>query len=367
MTPLRKSMRNSVSYIKEEPPAEYVLILLPENRLLVEPIKEEILTDLESDLESKDVEEIHKKINNRESELKVKRRYLRRVIKRFECDLCPRVVNTKTKIRSHLRTHCKQISCEFCDRKFIDLYGLKTHQKRRDHIDGNDPGTLRITCPHCPYTCILEHSMRKHQRIHIKAFHCLDCEKRVSSKKELEQHQMYHKHGIYADTPVENWPCNQCEKTFRTKFSVERHKTQTHVMVQFQCDYCLKKFKNKYGLTFHIFGHNKVPCEICNKKYNRKNFKSHMQMHEKTFYQCDKCAKTLKIKANLGTHMKKMHSHGEYSCGICYRKFHDMKTILQHNRVHIGVRQWKCEYCEKITTQKYNLTKHVEAMHKIRK
>lgn len=322
-----------INNIKEEKPVDFILILPAypnsSSTISVKPIKEEFSSDLHQ-----------------------------QNAKCLKCPYCGTIFTNKNSFYRHT-TGSKVHKCKICEVDYKCGVSLKTHVQKYHSKSFN--------CNQCSYIGKNARNLQCHVEIHIKRFICTDeeCRKKFTTIALLQSHLVVHKHGIYKTAVQKIFGCTECDKTFLLQSYLKLHVVRCHSGNSYKCDYCLKVFKDKGVLRRHILMHVKVSCKICKKILKESTLKYHTRSHFTTkTYECDFCTMKVKTKLHLRMHMELAHSKGEYSCLICRRRFSSMQKVLDHNKIHIGIRQWKCLHCGKITGQKYNLTKHVEAMHK---
>jgi hypothetical protein len=87
------------------------------------------------------------------------------------------------------------------------------------------------------------------------------------------------------ETKVTKYPCDSCEKTFRSLPALNYHVKAIHQGIRFPCQICFKNFTQKESVKVHIKTiHQGIyfTCQICSNKYNQKqNLKVHInRVHE---------------------------------------------------------------------------------------
>lgn len=74
---------------------------------------------------------------------------------------------------------------------------------------------------------------------------------------------------------------------------------------------------------------------------------------------CRICSRTYSTKQALKLHHESVHLHlRPFTCELCQRSFADKYTLTTHNRIHSGSRPYTCPYCQKTFVQHSALTKH---------
>ncbi|NXO66370.1 ZN652 protein, partial [Phainopepla nitens] len=105
----------------------------------------------------------------------------------------------------------------------------------------------------------------------------------------------------------ETLTCEKCPRVFNTRWYLEKHMNVTHRRMQI-CDKCGKKFVLESELSLH----QQTDCE--------KNI------------QCVSCNKSFKKLWSLHEHIKIVHGYAEkkFSCEICEKKFYTMAHVRKH-------------------------------------
>ncbi|XP_033208316.1 zinc finger protein 865-like [Belonocnema kinseyi] len=120
---------------------------------------------------------------------------------------------------------------------------------------------------------------------------------------------------------------------------------------------------------------NKFKCKKCARSYKRV---SHLNNHLK--YECDVipqfvcklCDRRFKRNDQLNRHVRRVHlksnltiSEATYNCDICSRSYKYLRGLTRHKReIHAGIkRQFTCDYCGHIASQKIHLGIHIYSHH----
>lgn len=54
-----------------------------------------------------------------------------------------------------------------------------------------------------------------------------------------------------------------------------------------------------------------------------------------------------------------------FGCPTCGKTFNNAKDCRRHAVIHTGIKPFKCPYCPHRANLKFNLTKHIQAKHKL--
>ena len=120
----------------------------------------------------------------------------------------------------------------------------------------------------------------------------------------------------------------------------------------FLCSYCPKTFVDKRQLKLHQRYHLKenFKCLACDKSFTSKqSFNTHSSLHKESIFSCGECFKTFNHQSNLVAHQR-LH-YGKFSCTYCYKKISRREGF-------------KCDICDKVLSKSYNLTVHMNSVHK---
>ncbi|XP_041983468.1 zinc finger protein 546-like [Aricia agestis] len=124
----------------------------------------------------------------------------------------------------------------------------------------------------------------------------------------------------------------------------------------------LKKRKEKIGYkeaTYH--------CQFCHRYYHSiQRFEEHMQSHDESHgpYECAVCKIRMKSKWNLSKHVEGLHKR-KYSCKICPFTSTHKDSIIRHTAFHKGLKH-KCSHCSKEFANVLTYEQHLRRNHPAR-
>ena len=107
----------------------------------------------------------------------------------------------------------------------------------------------------------------------------------------------------------------------------------------FECDFCGKSLVTQYVLREHkknIHSTETFPCESCEKTFKSvRNRDLHFQrMHGENKdikrYKCETCNKAFKYYSVLYAHINNIHGERKWSCYFCGRKFASKGNLKAH-------------------------------------
>lgn len=116
-----------------------------------------------------------------------------------------------------------------------------------------------------------------------------------------------------ARSVIKSFACDQCDKSFTTRYALNAHKTSVHLGTTYLCDICNKSFTLPHNLIRH------------------KN-----TIHQKYAYACALCQLSFGSPSKLKTHEIVMHQKGKRSfhCKICGKSFDSARYFKIHLAAH---------------------------------
>lgn len=142
--------------------------------------------------------------------------------------------------------------------------------------------------------------------------------------------------------------CNLCNKTYRTRKCLKKHKGAKHKGRKYPCTVCYKCFDSGVGRALHMKSDhegNKYHCETCGKAFTQAGS---AKRHKRTVH---KDLATTSTSTSTST-----------TCTICDRDFSDLKR--HKKRVHDKERSWICTYCDSKFFRSDELEDHIARTHR---
>jgi uncharacterized Zn-finger protein len=192
--------------------------------------------------------------------------------------------------------------------------------------------------------------------------HCSLCIKAFRGQKEWDMHQT----EAHMKGDVE---CEFCEKTFSHKHYLSRHAKDIHFVVQEDstCIDCNKVFRDKVKLEKHkVHQHSAktIHCDLCEEKFSTNNKlkihrgRKHFKLRD---FPCKECPKKFFSKTDVRTHIVQVHSdYKPYKCDMCPATFKRNTAWHTHRKTHIYEENLECPVCQKMFQSKTGLRVHLD-------
>ncbi|XP_029934385.1 zinc finger protein 852-like isoform X2 [Myripristis murdjan] len=275
--------------------------------------------------------------------------------RRGRCCICKEQVQAN--MNAHMKTHFPNgdYACPRCDTKFTILSSLRLHLRRTcydqqqvDPEEAEEAQTL-FKCNECEKAFRYKLSLDEHKRTHNQLY-CEVCRKVLRDPETLARHKASH-------TPFQ---CTLCEENFRLYKPLARHYENVHKLSRpFKCNHCPKSFSKLRYFIGHEWKHTgRLPfqCAQCHMRFKHDaDLVSHLRVHtrEKPFL-CADCGKAFSCRSNLRRHLNFLHSQSRderrYSCSLCEKSFKEKGALKKHEKSkHLQeLFRYPCLYCGKL-------------------
>lgn len=199
-------------------------------------------------------------------------------------------------------------------------------------------------------------------KIGIKFSLCFTCGKLIP-EAFLANHMLSHEIN----------QCNICSKSFDKPEELTKHK-EKHGHKEYICDICEEGFTSPYNFSVHNHKHiMRYDCPMCNfQTKSRSSLKGHIKRHEGEYTCfCSVCGRGFIGKALLATHEEIHLDIKRYGCDFCDKKFAvkrylDVHRQLNHRKELFGDESlYKCNLCDKTFTFEKSLKRHKSVIHHV--
>lgn len=169
-------------------------------------------------------------------------------VEKYKCDMCCLKWTNFSNFKKHMNAvhNIRPLKCHFCEQRFNDRLGLKTHVQAK-HIPG-------------------------------KNYSCDVCLKKFKTARFL----YHHRRQIHELGESRVAKCDTCGFVSKGMANLKKHIKTVHdtESIRHQCSYCPSMFKSKFNLTCHErthSGESPYSCHFCNAKFKRAH---HLKGHE---------------------------------------------------------------------------------------
>jgi len=292
-------------------------------------------------------------------------------IRSNSCEFCQKIFKNNSVLVQHKKNmHSDKVNflgCNLCDRKFLNKKGLDRHMTKY-HASGEiqiyecdfdgkmfknkgfllkhmDVHVPKVECEVC-HIFVRKANLNNHLITHFgsgQQFQCNFCSKSFKTKVLLKSHKQLH---------VKKFECEICKKMFSHLRHLKKHKKEIHDNPgSFECLTCGKIFNGKGGLKAHQVIHDKfakkhLKCQKCNYKTNiKRNFEEHLNVHKrkeakfaamKNPLKCDKCFVYCSTEPRLRHHLLYSHPENPYQCDLCGKYLKTKLFLKNHMKICVN-------------------------------
>ncbi len=296
------------------------------------------------------------------------------------CDLCGKSFITKFEMQIHVRrTHFadrKDFICEECGQGYADSQSLNKH-KRSEH-----PTFFMCTlCEKiCTKARDLKHHLHfEHSVVSSNKLVpiCPLCRQECSSIVAFNDH-MESYHNVESC-----FPCKKCDMSFATRSILKLHMIDAHKLNPLKCSpeeaelFDVVAIKSSLSLPPSISGFKRhstgqYKCDQCEKAFSAKRtLNCHKkQVHDKTSHiQCPQCEFTTYLPSLVNKHVREKHQRVySFQCQQCsFRSWCQSKLNTHIRDVHDKVKPHKCPdaNCDKAFRAPKRLAMHMLREHNL--
>ncbi|XP_023035897.1 zinc finger protein 271 [Drosophila willistoni] len=254
----------------------------------------------------------------------------------------------------------RSYACELCNTSNQTAVWPRKYQLHDHHRQCH----TWLEAPHVCQRCdsrflsekLLEHHTSQLCNNTLKRYQCDKCPQRFFWRKNLRSHLVDHK------DKQENYPCDQCQRSFQDKSSVTRHKLMMHADGKSQliaCRWCTRVFYRPALLHKHLqrhgfsgqdlplaetlladaakpLGPKNIQCKICDLRFiTIADLRGHMRMLEHDTQICSYMISTeagfeLQLDDTDDSDDDDGHTRRSYTCDLCHMKFPRRREMSEH-------------------------------------
>lgn len=163
--------------------------------------------------------------------------------------------------------------------------------------------------------------------------------------------------------------CNFCSKIFPSRVQRNDHENSHSGKRPYQCLKCDQTFTTYSNLCTHVNLHaayRLFKCSICGKEFvsnatlNYHTREKHLpDTDPRRYFPCELCHYKLKSYGQLDRHRQThKENHEIFTCDYCRKQFTTKGILVQHMRIHSGIKPYKCNYCHALFRQASNKMQH---------
>ena len=215
-------------------------------------------------------------------------------------------------------------------------------------------------CDECGKTYKTKWSLREHKRTHTEVGkECSICGKKFWKDNRLELHMSTVHYGV-------RFKCEDCEASYMSFGALGTHRREKHMGVMYKCEECGSVYKSRAGMHAHKAMHKNVfkhMCSQCPKGFHYKqDYVDHMAMHAGLKeHGCHKCGTYFTVKANMQRHLLYCGTTDKnFVCSQCGCKFKVLRYLKDHVKQVHGEKEQGCHRCGKLFTNRHSLLKHLK-------
>ncbi|KAI5631830.1 PR domain zinc finger protein 5-like isoform X13 [Phthorimaea operculella] len=262
----------------------------------------------------------------------------------LRCCECSKIFNAFQALQNHMHSHYSNYICDVCSAGFITPKSLHNHKKSLHLAES-------VKCNCCTKVFISREKARQHElKVHKKDKRylmsmCRLCNERFKTY-DLKKKHLKEAHGVSVGAVVdpEKFKCLACDKCFSKKVSLHYHTERFHMMLkEHKCTECDEEFYTLPDLEGHMVKHSsdrKYSCETCpNIRFKTaKALSMHVKRHHlmERPHACPECDMKFFRPGELKAHMPKHTGLREFKCEVCQKAFGRQKTLAEHRRKRPG-------------------------------
>jgi KRAB domain-containing zinc finger protein len=223
----------------------------------------------------------------------------------FKCDKCEKSFKHNYTLRDHLETHTETMNfqCNLCNMKKFKTKLYLTRHIRNIHSNEVFP----YSCGQCGISLKTDIDLRQHESVHSTSFKCNLCDTVFQNVPSIVDHIKS------AHSNMHPFSCVQCGKSFKSRHYLKSHEEIHNINTNHKCHLCGVLCKQKSNLFKHIKTvHSTLTpykCDQCDKSFKGKNcLNRHKLIHNpESKFKCHLCDASFKQRGGRSRHVKRVH------------------------------------------------------------
>uniref|UniRef100_A0A182K0M8 C2H2-type domain-containing protein n=1 Tax=Anopheles christyi TaxID=43041 RepID=A0A182K0M8_9DIPT len=210
--------------------------------------------------------------------------------KRFHCKKCPSAFKTDGRLRTHrARLHGEMVMFDQCVKRTANVANHASGEEDSEDDEDEEPGS--------------EDSQSSTQGTEQEG----EIVKKIVLSRRTEH--------MKGKTPQRPHECQICKAAFLKKAHLYPHMVSHHGFKAFQCVVCDKKYSTKQSLNSHTNLHSLTDfpfsCDDCGESFSRlstlKRHQTMMHHSQNCTYRCPYCKKQIRWLQNCRAHIRRFH------------------------------------------------------------
>ncbi|XP_062535848.1 zinc finger protein 569-like [Armigeres subalbatus] len=267
-----------------------------------------------------------------------------------ECVTDTVVIRSVEGINFHKRQHLNPEKCPYCDKRYSSKNNVDLHIQLH-HAGEADVPAVPSTCEYCGKVYPSKVALLTHIKIHTSAVACEVCGKVFVQRNKLRLH-IERRHQ-----KMKNYECHVCKKKLTSLGAVTNHIKTYHSNQIFKCSYCPKTYTSELTHRYHEKKHTENQDYVAPKEW--KEYYTVLEGEEGKKDKLKKCKLCGVVTRGMGTHLSTVHFPTEYRCKECGMTFKRKQTYDIHVQEHEYGKAHRCPICGREFSERKNLLTHL--------
>ncbi|EAT38071.1 AAEL010006-PA [Aedes aegypti] len=267
-----------------------------------------------------------------------------------ECVTDTVVIRRVEGVNFHKRQHLNPEKCPYCDKRYSSKNNVDLHVQLH-HVGEGDVPVVPSTCEYCGKVFPSKAALLTHVRIHTSAVSCEVCGKVFVQRNKLRLH-IERRHE-----KLKNYECHICKKKLTSLGAVASHIKTFHTNQIFKCSYCPKTYTSELTHRYHEKKHTENQDYVAAKDW--KEYYVVLDGEQGKKDKLKKCNICGFVTRGMGTHLSTIHFPTEYRCKQCGMTFKRKQPFDIHVQEHEYGKAHHCPICGREFSERKNLLTHL--------